>query len=244
MLAHQFLRAEREGDCLLQQRCLQKMLPYFFEAGHHHYARYISWHLLEMQHLPQDTKKDLLDGANVCHHSEGASAVSSDHFGEQMYIKQGKQAGGMKDISTNSEQVAVWIESIGICSHLSMAMHDMYSSNEEATSVPPKHKEQVDKRPELDKEDRQKILDELWRHFHPLNDRSESLYNIVTGQVASTDDVNVHDAIQIGQEMKTTFIPNGFHKTIQKKVKSMQLLKRGVNVKQTTVYDLEAVAVF
>ena len=87
MLAHKFLRAEREGDWLLQQHCLQKMLPYFFEAGHHHYARYISWHLLEMQHLPQDAKKDLLDGAHVCRHSEGASAVSSDHFREQTYIK-------------------------------------------------------------------------------------------------------------------------------------------------------------
>ena len=103
----------------------------------------------------------------------------------------------MKVISTNPEQVAVWIESIGICSHLSMAMHDMYSSNGKAVSVPPKHKEQGEKRQELDKKDRQKILDELWRHSHPLNDRSESLYNIVTGQVASTDDVNVHDAIQI-----------------------------------------------
>ena len=44
--------------------------------------------------------------------------------------------------------------------------------------------------------------------------------------------------------MKTTFIaslPNGFHKPIQKKVKSMQVLKHGVKVKQTTVYDLEAV---
>jgi len=75
MLAHQFLRAERTGDWLLQQHCLKMMLPYLFEAGHHNYARYNSWHLRDMQHLPHDAKKDLLDGAHVCRHSEGAVAV-------------------------------------------------------------------------------------------------------------------------------------------------------------------------
>lgn len=42
LLAHQFLRAEREGDWLLQQLCLERMLPYFFSAGHIHYARFIT----------------------------------------------------------------------------------------------------------------------------------------------------------------------------------------------------------
>lgn len=57
------------------------MLPYFFAAGHHHYARYITWHLQDMQHLPQDAKNDFRNGAHVCRHSEGSAAVSSDQFG-------------------------------------------------------------------------------------------------------------------------------------------------------------------
>ncbi len=146
MIAHQFLRAEREGDWLLEQHCLEMMLPYFFAAGHHHYARYISWHLLDMRHLPQDAKKDLLDGAHVCRHSKGAAAVSGDQFGEQTYIKQGKQAGGLKGISTNPDQVAVWIESLGVCSHLSMAMDNMYSPDRETASEPAKHKAEGEKR--------------------------------------------------------------------------------------------------
>ena len=72
LLAHQFLRAEREGNWLFQQLCLERMLPYFFSAGHVHYARYISWHLLEMRHLlPEAAKTDLIAGAHVCRHSEG-----------------------------------------------------------------------------------------------------------------------------------------------------------------------------
>ena len=79
MLAHQFMRAEREGDWILQQHCLKRMLP-FFVAGHHHYARYISWHLRAIQHIPLEAKQDLLNGAHVCRHTEGAAAVSGDQY--------------------------------------------------------------------------------------------------------------------------------------------------------------------
>jgi len=71
-----------------------------------------------------------------------------------------------------------------------------------------------------------------------------TFYNIVNGKVASTNDVNVHDAVKIGQEMQKTFIASladSFHISINKKVKTMQVLKRGIKVKRITVYDLEAV---
>ncbi len=58
-------------------------------------------------HLIQ--KQDLLNGPHVCRHTEGAVAVSGDQHGEQAYNNQGKQAGGLKDISTNPQEVAVWI---------------------------------------------------------------------------------------------------------------------------------------
>ena len=110
MLAHHFTRVEQEGDWILQQHCLERMLPYFFVAGHHHYARYISWHLRDMQHIPPDAKQDLLNGSHVCRHIDRAAAVSEDQYGEHtyVYITQGKQAGGLKGISTNHEQVAAW----------------------------------------------------------------------------------------------------------------------------------------
>ena len=54
----------------------------------------------------------------------------------------------MKGISTNPEQVAVWIESLDVCSYLAMAMDGMYSSNagpaSAATTV--KHKGEDSKR--------------------------------------------------------------------------------------------------
>ena len=37
----------------------------------------------------------------------------------------------MKGISTNPEQVAAWIESLGVCSHISMAIDDIYTPEKE-----------------------------------------------------------------------------------------------------------------
>ena len=62
------------------------MVPYFFAAGHHNYAQYITWYLKVVQSLPHEAKKDLLAGAHVCRHSDGGTAVPADQFGEQTYI--------------------------------------------------------------------------------------------------------------------------------------------------------------
>ena len=197
-----------------------------------------------MQHLPQNAKQDFLDGAHVCHHSEGAAAVSSDQFGEQTYIKQGKQAGGLKGISTNSEQVAVWIESFSVCSHLSMAVSEMYTpSHHESSASAAKHKEEGEKRCILDEQDRRRIVNELNKHSHPLTGQSQFLYNIVNGRVVSDKDINVQNAVEIGQDLQQNFqasLPNGFHIPIKKKVKTMQSLKHSVKVKDRHIFDLQA----
>ena len=89
-------------------------------------------------------------------------------------------------------------------------------------------------RRELDRDDRLRILTELRKHPHPLTHQSESLYNVVDGQVVSETKVNVHDAMEIGQDTSTSFassLPGGFHHPIKKTVETMQVLKRGVKIK-------------
>ena len=53
LLAFMSLHIEWNNDLLLQQHCLKEMLPYFFAAGHQNYARYQSWYVRQMEHLPQ-----------------------------------------------------------------------------------------------------------------------------------------------------------------------------------------------
>ena len=122
LIAHMFIKAQREGDSLLHVHCLQKMLPYFFAAGHWHYARHVTWHLQEMSCLPEDAKSDLMAGAFVCRHREGVwNSVSADQFGEQTYIRNGKSKGGLVVISLSAEQVACWVLSYPLCQRVSQA---------------------------------------------------------------------------------------------------------------------------
>ena len=108
LLALPLLRAQRDGDFLLQQVSLEAMMPHFFAAGHVNYASYMTWYLRNIENLPPAAKNDLMKGAHICRHKDGGTAVPADQFGEQTYIRPGKGAGGLRGISTNAEQVAVW----------------------------------------------------------------------------------------------------------------------------------------
>ncbi len=70
----------------------------------------------------------------------------------------------------------------------------------------------------LDADDRTRVCDELKKHSHPLQPTSPSLYNIINGKVAGAS-VNVHDALQIGEDMLLNFrlsLPGGFHAPLKK----------------------------
>ena len=249
LIALMFLRGEHNGDFLLQQHCLNSMLPYFFVAGHHNYARYLSWYVRQMENLPQHAKDDLLAGAHVCRHSDGGTAVPADQFGEHTYIKRGNGAGGMKGISTNADQVAVWVSSFSVCAHLNIAIEQMYGEpgDEEKPNGGAdgegknKHKEEIEGRRKLDKADWRKIGTELDKYSHPLNEQHRGIYNICNGQVAP-DTVNVQDALAIGSQQIKRFsasLSSAFHATIKKNVKSMEAMKKAVHVKGKAVYDVE-----
>ena len=79
---------------------MKHMMKYFFVAGHMHYARYLTYYLLEMYTLEDTAKVDL-----VCQHSAGYwNTVSADQFGEQTAIRIGK--GGLKGITLSADVVS------------------------------------------------------------------------------------------------------------------------------------------
>ena len=258
LLDLQLLRAQRDGDFPLQQVSLQAMMPYFFAAGHMNYARYITLYLRNVENLPTNVenlpttaKNDLMEGAHVCRHSDGGTAVPADQFGEQTYIRRGKGAGGLRGISTNAEQVAVWVGSFSVWAYLDLAIEVMYW-HEDAGEKPfggtkgeckmeNKHKEEGERRWKMDETDRNKIAEELEKHSHPLNVKSTDLYNIVNGQVAPTK-VNAQDALHTGStqsEKFTALLPGAFHSKIEMKVKTMQEMKKVVIVNGKPIFDIE-----
>ena len=122
LLVHQFERAEREGDIYLKQLTMERMMKYFFLAGHVQYARYLTQYLLEMHVLHAEAKVDL-----VCRHHDGYwNAVSADQFGEQTAIKMDKRA--LNGTTLSPELVCEWIDAFPITIHVSDHVDHVYSS--------------------------------------------------------------------------------------------------------------------
>lgn len=247
LLVHHLLRAEREGDFVLQLAAIESLLPYFFASGHFHYARYLTYYVMEMNHLvPAEAKAEVSSGAFVCRHRSGVwNSVSSDQFGEQTAVRIGK--GGLKGVTLSQEQVKEWIDSFPVTAYVSDVFEHIFpedhKKNKGADECSLKHKEESNSRRKSDAEDREAIRLELAKHSHPLNDSSDCLYNIVTGQIASPE-INVEESLSIGRQMKAKFIsslPEKFHSSISSPVKTMESMKKGVKVGSSTVYDMETI---
>lgn len=77
---------------------------------------------------------------------------------------------------------------------------------------------------------------------HPLHQNDEvKVFNIVNGCTAN-DKVNVDDAIAISEKMVTIFknnLPGSFYSTIHHEVVTMQTMRKGVKIKEKTLYDME-----
>jgi hypothetical protein len=246
LLAHMFVRAEREGNYILHMYCMTRMVPYFFAAGHWNYARYITWHLIEfMTQLDEEALAMFYMGHHVCRHRNGIwNSVFSDQFGEQTYIRHGKAKGGLVGMTLSPDQLSRWVLSYHICNTVSLAMHDMFHDHEDEDYdvKTDRHKEEGKQRKKLDTADRKKIQQELGRYPHPLQQRdTDALFNIVNGHVAG-EKVNVHNALAIGECMAADFkgsLPAGFYNPIHSRVVTMKTTKKGMKIGDKTIYDME-----
>lgn len=221
-ILHLFIRSQREGDWLLEMHCLQRMLPYFFAAGHCNYGRYISWHIIEMNNcLTDEAKKFLLDGYHVCKHLAGNwNSVPLDQFGEQTYIRKGKARGGLVGITFSSDQVSGWVLSHHLCKMVSVAMDEIFNPSGIEESLTSRHKEEDAARQKLDKNDRCQIKEQFSKMINPLTFDSDVLVNIFNG-AAADEKINVQTALEIGLNMADDLkkkLPNGFHNPIKKEV--------------------------
>ena len=245
LLVHQLIRAERESDFSLQQYTLERLLKYLFAAGRFHYARHLTQHLQEFKFLPSDVKDQLQSGLFVCRHQDGFwNSVSSDQFGEQTAVRYGK--GGLKGLTLSPEKVSTWINSFPISSYIARTLELCFPEKKTRKSTSDneiRHKEEGQKRREADHIDRNNILTELGKYSHPLEDRCDSLYNIVSGQVAPPE-VNVAEATDIGNRMAHDFklsLPKNFYAPISSPIKTMAVLKKiGKTKHSSNTLDLES----
>ncbi len=90
-----YIRAEREGDWLLHLHAVSVMMPYFFAAGHHNYARYGTYYLQNLRKLPHSILDKFLHGEHTTRHYRGVwNGIWSDMFIETSFMRYGKRPWG------------------------------------------------------------------------------------------------------------------------------------------------------
>ena len=71
------------------------MLPYFYDEGHHSYARYGSYYLSNMEKQPQEVILKFMKREHVMRHQQGYwSGICSGMYIETSFICYGKGPGG------------------------------------------------------------------------------------------------------------------------------------------------------
>ena len=170
--------------------------------------------------------------------------MPADKFGEQTHIMRGKGSRDMKGISTSPEQVAVWVNSFSVCANLVIITEHMYNeAGEEQKSHCEVDGEEKNKHKEKggEEKDWMKPIGRRsrwrWRSAVTPNDQQPGVYNICNGQVAP-DSVNVQNTLATRSEQYRQFSAS-LSKTIKKKVKTLELLKKMVTVKGKAIYDIE-----
>jgi len=239
-----FVRAEREADWPLHLYAVKEMMPYFFAAGHHHYARYGLYYLRSMERLPGDILHRFLKGDHVMRHKPGLwNGIWSDMFIESTFMRYGHGARGIIGITLKPSALKRWALSMHACTKIVKGVADMTRGYKEVDVT--SHKEEKPSRIHGDNQDRSKIREKLQLCIQPLDndDHPKGLVNIQTGQI-QPESVNVEHAVDIGKAQMIAFessLPSGFNAPLSKKVVTMAVTKKSIKVGGKDVYDVNLI---
>ncbi len=241
LLTLKYVRAEREGDWSLHLDTVYQMIPYFFAARHVNYARYGLYYLESMKKMPKTMLGHFMAGEHVMRHIEGSwNGIWSDMFIETTFMRYGHGKGGIIGITLKPQTLKTWALSLHACSQIVGDIAHMGDENVSRRSQG-LHKEEMNARIEVDGQDRLGLRKKLELCIDPLNPdgHPDSIVNIVSGCIAPSS-VNVHDAVSIGKQQMDDFKrkwPAGFQETITKKVETMSVTRKHIQVGETNVID-------
>ena len=163
----QFIRATHEPDYPLLISMMDQMLPYFFAARKHNYARYGLFFSRSLTCLPSKVEQQFLRGEQILHHMEGLwNGIPSDQFIETTWMKRGKGPSGIIGDTQNPQTVATWSYS----QHAVITLTgDLQMMTEEDSTPKLVHKEESNGRIKTDAQDRQSLCVSLQECIDPMD---------------------------------------------------------------------------
>ena len=233
-----YIRAEREADWALLDT-VKEMMPLFFAAGHIHYARYALYYLRSMERLPSEVCKHFMSREHTMHHTSGLfNGIWTDMAIESTYMRYGHGRRGIVGITLKPETLKTWAYSLHACNVIINDLNQM--RDKESSSAQTYHKEEMPVRINADAQDRNALREKLELSIDPLDPEQhhDGLVNVVTGKIMVHPSVNVHNAVNLGENQMETFEkswPGGFHDTIPKKVNTMATTRKHLKVGEVKV---------
>ena len=240
-----YVRAEREGDWLLHVACVKAIMPYFFAGGHHNYSRLGLVYLRTIENLPENVLPYFLKGEHVMRHRAGLwNGIWSDQFIESTFMRYGHGRAGIVGLTLKPETLKTWALSRHISSQLTEDLAELRGDTDD-TRYQDRHKEEAPARIGHDRKDREGLKKKLEMCIHPLKPEvhPDKLVNVANGSHAPSQ-VNVDQAVSIGNEQLIDFENRplaGFWESIQKKVKTMAMSKKGITVGPKVLYDTQLI---
>ena len=236
-----YIRAEREGEFALHLYACERMIPYFFAAGHWNYARDGILYLQRMERLPSEPLRRFRNGEHVIHLREGLwNGIWSDMGIETTYMKIGKGQTGIVGVTTNSRTVDIWANSHHICGEVKTELNKLSDSKPQSST----HKEEAKGRIIADQLDRNKLRKTLVNCIHPLKfDDPKKLVNIFTGEEAQ-EKCNVDQALALGKKQMAEYqqnLPEGFRETLSLQVKLMKKKEKKNSKTEQLMFNTEVI---
>ena len=184
--------------------------------------------------MPTEILEKFMKGEHVTRHTPCIwNGIWTDMMMETIFMRQGKGPSGIIGVTLKPNSLKTWALSLHICSVLAKDISDMTSDDEHQHL----HKDVMKARMTADATDRSKIRHNLQESIDPLYSSSHSdgnnIVQIVSGRIATDPTVNVHEAVAIGTETikhyESTW-PGGVHDTRPKKVRTMAITKKHIQV--------------
>ncbi len=163
---------------------------------------------------------------------------------ETTYMRYGHGCSGIIGLTLKPESLKTWSYSLHTCNSIVRDLDKMRDDEKPAQS---NHKEEMEGRIVADKKDRDALREKLLLSIDPLDTSQhpkDAVVNIVTGAVLAHPQINVDKAVEVGKSQMQSFVsgwPESFHSTISRKVTTMAITKKDVQVGDTEVIDTEMI---
>ena len=192
--------------------------------------------------MPEDLFKQFLDSKHTMHHVDGLfNGEWSDMAIETTAMKDKASDDTIVGDTNAADTVDVYAYSVHDCMAIDRDLNRITSGEE--SKIQTTLKDETVSSITADCKKREKIREKLAVSIDPLDAEQhpvDCLINIMTGEVARDESINVHNAIQIGNQQSQKFEnewPESFHNPISKKVVTMTRDRRAVTVDGIRIID-------